>query len=137
MKKICLIAALALGSLLACSNLATAQDTNSSGSAPKKDKGGKRGMFSPEQQLEKMSADLKLTDDQKPKVKAVLEDGAKQRQALRDLPQDEARTKGRALREDQDKKLKEILTPDQWDKYEKMMQDMRKKGGEKKKKNSE
>ncbi len=128
MKKISLIAALVLGGLLACSTLATAQDTNSPG------KGGKRGNMSPEQRLENMSSKLSLTDDQKPKVKAVLEDTAKQ---MKDIPQEDRRTKGKSIMDEQNKKLKEILTPSQWDTYEKMLQDMRKKGGEKKKKKSE
>ena len=67
MKKLSLIAALALGGLLACSTIAMAQDTNT----PKK--GGKNRM-SVEQRMERLSTDLNLTDAQKPKVKAVLEE---------------------------------------------------------------
>ena len=130
MKKISLIAALVLGGLVACCTLAHAQDTNSPDSSPKKEKGGKRGFMSPEQRLEMMSTELSLTDAQKPKVKDVLEDTSKQ---MRDIPQDERREKGPAIREAGDKKLKEILTPDQWEKYQKMMQSM----GKKKKKSSE
>jgi Spy/CpxP family protein refolding chaperone len=126
MKKLSLIAALALGGLLAFSTVAMAQDTT----APKK--GGKNRM-SVEQRLERMSTELNLTDAQKPKVKAVLEETGKQFQGLRDLPQDERRTKMQSIREDETKKLKEILTPDQMEKYTKMMEEMKKKGGKKKK----
>jgi len=135
MKKISLIAALALGSLLACCNLASAQDTNSPGSTPppKKDKGGKRGGFSPEARLERLSTELSLTDEEKPKVKAVLEDTGKQMQATRDLDQDEARTKRKSIMEDESKKLKDILTPDQYSQYQKIAEGM----GKKKKKSSE
>jgi|ERR1041385_106355 Spy/CpxP family protein refolding chaperone len=115
-----LIAALALGGLLALTNVASAQDAK---------EGKKRGM-NPERQLEQMTKELSLTDAQKPKVKAVLEDGAKKGQEIASGPQDERRDKMRALREDQDKKLKEILTPDQYTKWEKMRQEMRK-GGKK------
>src|SRR5262245_5658548 len=102
MKKISLLAALMLGGLLACCTVAKAQDTNSPDSSAKK---GKRGaMFSPEQRLEKMSTDLSLTDDQKPKVKAVIEDTGKQMQGLRDLPQDERRDKMQSIRETEGKK---------------------------------
>jgi Spy/CpxP family protein refolding chaperone len=132
MKKLSLIAVLTLGSLLACCSLANAQtsSTNSPDSTPKK---GKRGaMFSPEARLDRMSTELSLTDDQKPKVKAVLEDTGKQMQGLRDLEPDERRSKMQSVREDESKKLKDILTPDQYEKYQKMMQDM----GKKKKKQS-
>jgi len=129
MKKLSLIAALALGGLLACCTLATAQETNKDTTAKK----GKRGMMTVEQRLDRMSTELELKDDQKPKVKAVLEDTGKQMQALRDLPQDERRTKMQSIREDENKKLKDILTPDQYEKYQKMMAEMRGKKGEKKK----
>src|SRR3954471_7323205 len=103
-----LIAALALGGLLALTNGASAQDA----------KEGKKGRFAtPEQRLEQMTKDLSLTDAQKPKVKAVIEDSAKKREALRDLDQSERREKGRALMEDENKKMKEILTPEQNEKY--------------------
>ena len=123
MKKLSLIAALALGGLLACTTVTMAQDAGA--------KKGKRG-FSAEQRLERMSTELKLTDEQKPKVKAVLEETGKQYQGLRDLPQDERRTKMQSIREEENKKLKAILTPDQMEKYTKMQEEM-KKGGRKKK----
>jgi Spy/CpxP family protein refolding chaperone len=75
--------------------------------------------------LERLSTELNLTDAQKPKVKEVLENGAKKRRELRDLSQDERRDKGRALMEEQNKKLKEILTPDQFEKYHKLMEQRR------------
>jgi Spy/CpxP family protein refolding chaperone len=129
MKKLILIAALALGGLLACSTISMAQDD-----AAKKDttKGGKN-RFSVDQRLERMTTELTLTDDQKPKVKAVLEETSKSMQGLRDLPQDERRTKMQSIREEETKKLNAILTPDQQAKYAKMQEEMKKKGGQKKK----
>ena len=134
MNKFRAVAVLTLGGLLACGTLATAQDTKAG-----KDKGGKRGQ-SIEQQLERMTTDLKLTDAQKPKVKAVLEEGQKQREAMRDTPQDQRREKMRAAMEAQQKKLKEILTPEQLEKWQKQREEMRRNrpggpdasGGEKK-----
>jgi Spy/CpxP family protein refolding chaperone len=125
MKKLSLIAALAVGGLLACSTIAMAQDTNAT---PKK--GGKNRM-TVEQRMERMTTDLSLTDAQKPKVKAVLEESSKAMQGLRDLPQDERRPKMQSIMEDQNKKMKEILTPDQMEKYTKMQDEMKKKGGKK------
>jgi periplasmic protein CpxP/Spy len=125
MKKLSLIAALALGSLLVCSTVAKAQDTNP---APKKS--GKRG-FSVEQRMERLSTELDLTDAQKPKVKAVLEDSMKQFQGVRDLPQDERRSKIQSIREEENTKMKEILTPDQMEKYTKLQESMKKRGKKK------
>jgi protein CpxP len=128
MKKLSLITAMALGGLLACSTIAIAQpgtnaapDTNA---APKKGK----SYMTPEQRLDRMSTQLNLTDEQKPKVKAVLDDTAKK---MQDLAPEDRREKGRAIREEETTKLKEILTPEQMDKYTKMQEEMRKKGKKK------
>jgi Spy/CpxP family protein refolding chaperone len=115
---------MALGGLVAFSTLATAQDAN------KESKKGGKGGFSVEQRLERMSTQLNLTDDQKPKVKAVLQATADK---MKDVAQEDRRTKGRELRDEETKKLKDILTADQFKKYEELQQSMRK-GGSKKKK---
>jgi Spy/CpxP family protein refolding chaperone len=122
--KLGVIAAIVLGGLVACS-MATAQEAGKE--APKKGKGG----FSAEQRLERLTTTLSLTDEQKPKVKAVLEDTAKKMQAV---APEERREKGRTIREEETKKLKEILTADQFKKYEEGMARFGKKGsgGEKK-----
>ena len=85
--------------------------------------------FSPEQQLERWTTQLSLTETQKPKVKELLESGAKKRQEYRSLAQDERREKMRAVMEDQTKKMKEILTPDQFEKYQKLMERGRQRRG--------
>ena len=117
-----LIARLALCGLLAFTNMATAQDAN---------KEGKKGRMTPERQLEQMTKELSLTDAQKPKVKAVLEETAKKRQESTGGSGEDRR----ALMENQNKKLKEILTPDQYEKLQKLQAERRggKKKGEKKK----
>jgi|SRR6266446_5068157 Spy/CpxP family protein refolding chaperone len=129
--KFSLIAAMALGALVAGSSIANAQDA-------KEGKGkGKRGFPSLQERLDRMTEKLKLTDEQKPKVEAVLKETDKKRQAL--APEDR-RTKGRELMEEQDKKLKEVLTAEQYEKWEKMRDEMRRNrpggpggaGGEKK-----
>ncbi len=124
MSKLSLVAAMALGGLVAFSTLAIAQDASKEGK-----KGGKGG-FSVEQRLERMSTQLNLTDDQKPKVKAVLQATADK---MKDVPQDERREKMRTLREEETKKLKDILTADQFKKYEEMATRGGKGGGKKKK----
>ena len=118
-----LIAALAIGGLVALTNVASAQDAN---------KEGKKGRYqTPEQRLEALTKELNLTDAQKPKVKAVLEDGAKKREEIRNADPSERREKARALIEEQNKKLKEILTPEQYEKFRKLESERR--GGGKKK----
>lgn len=127
MRKISLIAAVVLGGMLACGTPAKAQDA----------KGGKRGAMT-QQRLDKMAEDLTLSEEQKTKVKALFEDEFKKRQALRDdtsLSQEQRREKAQAMGEDTNKKMKEILKPEQFEKWQKMRDEMRqqmKKRGEKK-----
>jgi protein CpxP len=130
MSKLSLIAAMALGGLVVCSTLATAQNASST---PEK-KGGKRGI-SIDQVMERYTEQLSLTDEQKPKVKAVLEDTMKKRrEIMKESGQDrqQMREKMQPVTEAQKKKMKEILTPDQFKKYQEMNEKM-KKGGRKKK----
>src|SRR5690349_1026473 len=107
MNKLRLVAALAVGGLLACATVTSAQD------APKEK--GPTG----EQRVERMNTELNLTADQKTKVTALFEDSQKKMRELRQdtsLSQEERREKMRPMREAEDKKLKEILTPEQWEK---------------------
>ena len=121
MKKLSLIAAAALGALIAC-NAAPAQG----GSKNPAWKGGKREAPNLEQRLERMTTQLKLTDAQKPKVKAVLEETAKK---IKELKPEERPAKIKTLREEETKKLKAILTDEQFKKREEMMQRAREKRG--------
>ena len=112
-----------LGGLLACATVATAQDA---GKDTKKGKGP-----TVEQRLERMSKELNLTDDQKPKVKSAMEDMQKATREARDADPSERRDKMRTAREDYTKKMKEILTADQFTKFEEMMkaEAQKRKGG--------
>jgi Spy/CpxP family protein refolding chaperone len=87
--------------------------------------GGGRGMqMSPQSQLDAMSTQLSLTDDQKPKVLAVLEDSNKKMTDLRSSGGDpqEMRPKMMAIRTDQQDKIKALLTDEQKTKYDAMIQ---------------
>lgn len=123
--RLSLIAALALGGLLACTTLASAQD------AKEGKKGAGRGM-NVQQRVDRISEELKLNDEQKTKIKALFEAEAKQMQEMRGqnstLTQEQRREKFQAMRTESDKKLKEILTADQFKKWEEMRQQMRQKG---------
>jgi periplasmic protein CpxP/Spy len=125
--RISLIAALALGGLLVATTMATAQD------APKGKKG--RGQ-SVEQRVERLNKEVNLTDEQKTKVTALFEKENQQFRELRgdtNLDPQQRREKFQAMRKENDKKLKEILKPDQWEKYQKMQEEMRQRKGKAKK----
>jgi periplasmic protein CpxP/Spy len=114
------IAALVAGSILA--GTAIAQDAAKPGAggaagAP----GGKRGGVT--NAIERIAKALELTDAQKPKVKAVLEERMKKMRALREdtaLSQEERTAKSKAIREAATAEMKAILTAEQFTKYEAM-----------------
>ena len=123
LNKMTVIAALALGSLLALGTVANAQDaatpaaTPPAGGAP----GGGRGR---QLSIEQLSTQLALSDEQKTNVQAILTDSRKQMRDLRNdtsLSTEDRRAKMRTIRDDQNAKLKTILTPEQFAKYEKLM----------------
>jgi len=118
--KLSLIAAMVLGSLVACSSIALAQDAKDGKDAKK----GKRGMQTVEERLALMTKELSLTAEQKPKVESLLKETEKK---MADVAPEDRRTKGREIRDEQDKKLKEILTADQFSKWETLRDEMRKK----------
>jgi len=132
LSKISLIAALTLGGLVACSTMVRAADADTG-----KGKGKGGGRMSVEQQMEKLTTELSLTDAQKPKVKEVLEESSKKRQELfadtATAPEDR-RSKMREITDAQEKKMKEILKPDQFEKYQKWVEEQRANRGGKKKK---
>lgn len=102
-------------SLLAVSPLAQAQETNApgAGAAPARPRRG--GMT-----LESIDKAVTLTEAEKPKVKAALEEFTSAREAARSADPSERRTKYQDAYKALDAKMKEILTPDQYTKYEAM-----------------
>src|SRR5262249_7938706 len=116
MHKFSLIAALALGSLLAGALTCSAQTQTTNPPVKGDRKGG--GVH---QRVDRMATELNLTDDQKTKVTALFEEDAKKMRELRadtNLSKDERGEKFRAMRKESDQKLKAILTPEQWDKFQ-------------------
>ena len=76
--------------------------------------------------IEMLTTNLSLTAEQVPKVKAVLDEQRTKMGELRNETDQEARrTKGQALRAETTAKMKAILTPEQFTKYEKMGAGMR------------
>jgi periplasmic protein CpxP/Spy len=121
--KMMLIVALAAGALLADSSALLAQDSTNTPPAGGPPGGGMKGRGP---SLERITKALDLTADQQPKVKAVLDD---QMQKMRDLhndpdfsslSQDDRRAKMKTIRDETNAKLKDILTPDQFAKWQNM-----------------
>jgi len=83
------------------------------------------------EELKQMEENLDLSKDQKDKVYDILLEGNKKRSAMFEEmrsgngDRDAMREKMRTMRDDQNKKLKGVLSEEQWTKYEKMMEERR------------
>lgn len=127
--RIGLMAALLTGALLAAPTLSRAQDDNKP-ERPRRPAGGIG--LGQQERLDKLAEELKLTEDQKKKVaeaqKAHFE---KLREIRQDssLGQEERREKFRAAMEEFNKKMKEILTTEQYEKWQQMRPQGRGPGG--------
>jgi len=119
-----MIAALVAGSVFAADIAVRAQDSTNTPPAGGPPGGGQRGRGGPS--IETLTTNLSLTADQIPKVKAVLDEQRQKMGELRnETDQQVRRTKMQALRTDMTAKMKEILTAEQFAKYEKMGPGMR------------
>jgi periplasmic protein CpxP/Spy len=113
--KTMLIAALAAGALLAGSSALRAQ--NATNTPPANEHGsGMKGRPNLAKQLD-------LTDDQKPKVEAIMKGGMEKGRALREdtsLTPEEKKAKAKAIKEETATQLKAVLTPEQFTKWQEM-----------------
>jgi Spy/CpxP family protein refolding chaperone len=127
--KTMLFAALAAGVLLAGNSSLLAQDSTNTPPAAAQPAGG--GMRGRGPSLEQLSKSLDLTDDQKPKVKAALDEQMQKMGELRKDPdfaglsREDKMVKMKPIRDDYMAKMKDILTPEQFAKLEKMGPGMR------------
>lgn len=97
-------------------------------------KGDKMRMVSPAERLKRMGERLELTDDQKGKIKPILEEEFKELKALRDnkdLSRAQKRDKLKELREKYHDQIKQILTPEQQKKVDEMREKARERRQEK------
>lgn len=81
---------------------------------------------SPEAHLQMLSQKLNLTDDQKAKVKPILEDQAQQMKAVRDdtsLSPEQKKAKKKVIHESVDDQIESVLTPEQQTKWTQMKQE--------------
>ncbi len=88
--------------------------------------------MTPEQRTDSLAVQLNLTKEQKPKVLDVFKStDAARRKAFEDSQgdRDAMRAAMQSAREDGDKKLKEILTKEQYEKYQKLQDAMRARRG--------
>lgn len=95
-------------------------------SAPSTQAQGRRGgRFTPERRLQHLSRKLNLTDDEKAKIKPILEDQQQKMQALRQdtsLSKQDRRAKFQELRQNYISQVRPILNPDQQAKFDQMIQ---------------
>jgi Spy/CpxP family protein refolding chaperone len=126
--RISLIAALIASVLVAYSPAASAEEVKDGNAAPKGEgrpggPGGARGEAAKER-LNKLAEELKLTDVQKTKVEAAMKEQQEKMRASRDpnATPEERKEKMKAGREEMSKKMKAILTAEQFAKWEKMPQ---------------
>jgi Spy/CpxP family protein refolding chaperone len=121
MHKVSLLAAIAAGALIAFTPSLRAEDKPNRPERPAGGLGGgQRGDM-----LKKMAEELGLTEDQKTKLQEAFRE---QREAMKDLSPEERREKVKETREAMNAKVKAILTPEQYAKWEKI-RDERRPGG--------
>jgi Spy/CpxP family protein refolding chaperone len=119
--KTMLIAALAVGSLLVWSPALRAADTNKPSSTPPP-AGAPPAGRPPGGGFERMAEQLNLTADQKPKVQAIMDTNRQKMLDLRkdtSLSQEDRQAKRKVVAEDMAQQMKAVLTPEQFDKWEK------------------
>ena len=91
--------------------------------------------WGPDQQLARLAEKLNLTDDQKAKIKPILEDQHKQMMALREdtsMSREDRFAKFREIRKETFEKMHPILSPEQQKQLKKMQQmrhERRRRGG--------
>lgn len=118
MKSCSQLLSLFLTAALAAVPALQAQPAEGKNAAHERGPGGGRG-----QNLERLSEELGLTADQKAKLGPIMKGQMEQMQALRkdeSLSQEQRREKGRALREENQKAIAAILTPEQAKKFAEM-----------------
>lgn len=120
--KTLMLAALVAGSLLAGTVATQAQDsTNAAPAAPTAPTPGNGAMRPRGMNIDTIATQLKLTDDQKTKVKAALDEMMQKVRALRSdtsLDKDARQAKIKDFRTDMNAKIKDVLTADQYTKWQ-------------------
>ena len=129
LNKTLMIAALIAGSVFAADVAVRAQDATNTPPAGARPPGARS-----RPNFDNVAAQLALTDDQKTKAKPIFEEMQKKQAELRNGPNSitdptERRAKNKEIRDAATAKLKDILTPEQLAKWEKMGQGQRRPQG--------
>jgi periplasmic protein CpxP/Spy len=117
--KTMLIAALAAGVMILGSSSLPAQDATNT---PPPGMKGKH---------HEIAKELNLTADQKPKFQEIMKNAMEQRKALRDdtsLSKEDKKAKMKTIQEDTNKQLKDLLTAEQYAKWQEMTKKGHKEG---------
>lgn len=124
MPKISLLAALVAGALFALTPSLRAEDKPAKPERPERPEGGLRAGQRGDM-LKEMAEKLNLTADQKTKLQEAMKSQRENRKDLKDATPEERRAAMKENREKMDAKIKEILTADQYAKWEKIRQENR------------
>lgn len=124
MHKISLLAALAAGALIALTPNLRAEDKPEKPNRPERPEGGPRGGQRGDM-LKEMAEKLNLTADQKAKLQEAIKAQRENRKDLKDATPEERRAAMKEAREAMNAKLKEILTAEQYAKWEKIREENR------------
>lgn len=92
---------------------------------------GGRQMLTVDEQIARWSEQLTLTDDQKAKIKPILEDQRKDMAKLREdtsMSPEDRRAKNQEIRKAGNDKIRKILNADQQKKWDDMQQQMQQRG---------
>ena len=123
--KFSLIGVTLLGGLMAFSPLAKAQEAEGAAKTEQIAPGAQKKRPDPLLRLDKA---LTLTDEQKTKIKPILEEQAKQMKALRENAGEDRKgvvAQARKLTEEFNAKIKALLTPEQQTKFAQMLEKQR------------
>lgn len=131
--KLYLLPAFVCATIVAVSPMLRAQDapaaSGSSAPQPPPPGGpGEGGHHRGGNPMDKMAKDLGLTDDQKAKIKPIMEDRHEKMKALHEdttLTPEQKKEKGKAIMDAGDDQIKALLTPDQLPKFEQFLADMK------------
>ena len=87
-------------------------------------RGWARGMGGPRDRFDQFSQRLKLNEDQKTKVQQIFADTREQLDALRK----ESEPRMQEIRRQADEQIKQVLTPVQWEQFQKMREERPRRG---------
>ena len=124
MHKISRRAAVAAGALFALTPSLRAEDKPAKAPKAERPEGGPRGGQRGDM-LKEMAEKLNLTAEQKTKLQEAFKAQRENRKDLKDATPEERRAAMKEAREAMDAKIKEILTPEQYAKWEKIRQENR------------